>query len=484
MLLEGRPVAIETIEAIARGGAPVRLSEAARERNLAAREQIRALLAAGRPLYGASTGVGALREREVEPRERERLQWALLRSHAVAAGPPLAPERVRAAMAVRANQLGAGGAGVAPELLDALVQALNERLTPVVRSLGSLGTGDLPELAQLVLALLGEGEVWRAGRPAPAPAPPAPPRLELRDALGFMSSNAVTLGRAALLCADAQTALDRWTAVAALSFEAADCDPVVFDERLAQARGSAAQAQIARRMRELLDGAARSEGAHPVQYPYPFRVQPQVDAAVAGALETLRALVERETAARAENALIVDGEALANGNFHAAELAGAIDALRGALAQSASLICARVSALLDPRTSGLSPFLAASPGVSSGAMMLEYTAGAAAAEVRSLALPCAVQSTTVSLGVESHASLAATAAARAEQALEALAVLIATELVVAVRALRIAGREARGAGSRPLYERAAAALPASLEDDRPLGGDVRAAIELLEGSWS
>ena len=34
-------------------------------------------------------------------------------------------------MATRANQIGAGGAGVAAELLDALVDALNAGLTPV-----------------------------------------------------------------------------------------------------------------------------------------------------------------------------------------------------------------------------------------------------------------------------------------------------------------------------------------------------------------
>jgi histidine ammonia-lyase len=483
--LGGRPLALPELAAVARGGARVRLTEAARERNLRAREQIRALIDAGAQLYGATTGVGALRDHLVPDDEREQLQWRLLRSHAVAAGPPLVVEQVRAGMLVRANQLGAGGAGVAPELLDALIDALNHGPTPVVHSLCSLGTGDLPELAEVALALLGEGRVWPIGAAdaVPASPPSVRPRLGLRDALSFMSSNAFTLGRAALVCVDAVAALDRWLAVAALSFEAADADQVVFDERVSGARGSDAQARVAARMRSLLRGADRDPAAHPVHDPYCFRVLAQVDAVSLSACERLAELLERELGARAENALILDGEALPNGNFHAAELAAALDALRAAIAQSASLIAARVAALLDPRFSGLPPFLAERPGVDSGAMMLEYVAASAAAELRSLVLPMAAQTAGTSFGVESHASLATTAAARAEQALEPLELLIATELVVGVRALRMAGREARGEGTRTLWAHALQQLPAELAD-RPLGEDVRAAASVLRALWA
>ena len=85
-------------------------------------------------------------------------------------------------------------------------------------------------------------------------------------------------------------------------------------------------------------------------------------------------------------------------------------------------------------------FLARDPGPDSGAMMLEYTAHDAAAEIRSLVLPVAAQSVSVARGVESHASLAPIAVRRASEALAALRVLVATELVVAVRALRLTDR--------------------------------------------
>ena len=179
MVLDGATLTPAGVEAVARGGRRVELAPSARERNAAAREAIAALLERGEPLYGATTGVGALRDRSIHDADRERFQWNLLRSHAVSAGRPLEPELVRAGMVVRANQLGAGGAGVAPELLDRLVAALNDGITPLTRELGSLGTGDLPALAEIALALLGEGRVWRDGLLVQAPAPAEPIDLGL-----------------------------------------------------------------------------------------------------------------------------------------------------------------------------------------------------------------------------------------------------------------------------------------------------------------
>jgi histidine ammonia-lyase len=88
----------------------------------------------------------------------------------------------------------------------------------------------------------------------------------------------------------------------------------------------------------------------------------------------------------------------------------------------------------------------------------------------------------VSRGVESHASLAPIAVRRAGETLRALEVVIAVELVVAVRALRMAGREPVGTGTRPLFATAAAILSPELAD-RPLHPDVEAA-RVLVTSWS
>jgi histidine ammonia-lyase len=198
------------------------------------------------------------------------------------------------------------------------------------------------------------------------------------------------------------------------------------------------------------------------------------------ALEQLDAVLAVELNAAGENALIdVDPPAaLPAGNFHAGVLAGALDRLRAALAQSSSLAASRVSALLDPGLMRLPPALAADPGRDSGAMILEYTAHAAAADVRLRAGPVAAQTTTVGGGVESHASFAPFAARATQDALEAAAVAVATELVVAMRALRMRGVAPSAGGVCALYAAAAERLSDEL-GDRMLSDDVEAARELL-----
>jgi histidine ammonia-lyase len=114
-------------------------------------------------------------------------------------------------------------------------------------------------------------------------------------------------------------------------------------------------------------------------------------------------------------------------------------------------------------------------------MMLEYTAHAAAAELRSLSAPVGTYAAGLSLGVESHANLAPISAARLADQLSPLKVLVAVELVVALRALAVTGRGARGPRTADLYARAAAALPAELSD-RDFGQDVHVATTLID-AW-
>jgi histidine ammonia-lyase len=245
------------------------------------------------------------------------------------------------------------------------------------------------------------------------------------------------------------------------------------------ARPHPGQIEVARRLRALLGERERRAG-RAVHDAFVFRCVPQVEGTLLEALERLRGVLEVELNVAGENALMLpgDGVALPNGNFHAGVLTLALDSLRGAMAQSASLIAARVSALLDPEVTGLTPQLAQNPGPDSGAMILEYTAHAAAAEVRSLAATAASQTTTVQSGIESHANFAGHSARRTSDALARMSVAVSAELVLSVRALRLRGREPAGAGVGRLYEAAAARLDAEMAD-RPLSSDLEAARQFL-----
>jgi len=484
--LDGRSLTPAQVMKIARDRAETHLSDDARERNAAAERLVRKLLGRGELMYGVTTGVGVLRSSRAGGEDPGDFQWRLLRSHAGGGGAPLTVEVVRAAMAVRANQIGAGGAGVGEELLDALLRALRAGVTPFVRELGSLGTGDLTALAEIAVALGGEGWMWMGDDVVPAA--DALARVEMkpvhygpRDGIGFLSSNAVSIGQAALVYHDARRLLESALGVGALSFDATNADRAVLDARVHEARPHRGQVAVAQRLRHLLGDTrgARSSGA-PIHDAFVFRCLPQVDGMMLEALDHLRDVLEVELNVAGENALMLpaDGEALPNGNFHAGVLTLALDSLRGAMAQSASLVAARVSALLDPEVTGLSPQLAERPGPESGAMILEYTAHAAAAEVRSLAATAASQTTTVQSGIESHANFAGHSARRTSDALARMAVAVSAELVLAVRAVRLAGRRPTGPGVAALYDAADAQLDPDMQD-RPLSGDLETARRLL-----
>src|SRR3954470_527140 len=282
--LDGRSLTPADVVAIARGRAEARMAPDARERNAAAERLVRGLLERGELLYGVSTGVGVLRSAPSALEDPGDHQWRLLRSHAGGGGAPLTVEVVRAAMAVRANQIGASGAGVGEPLLDGLLGALRTGVTPLARELGSLGTGDLTVLAEIGVALGGEGECWVGDAVVPAAEALAahglqPFRFGPRDGIGFMSSNAVSIGQAALVFHDASRLLDSALAVAALSYEAAEADPAVLDPRAHAPRPPHGQVEVARRLGELLRepaAPARSD-RRKVHDSFVFRCVPQVE---------------------------------------------------------------------------------------------------------------------------------------------------------------------------------------------------------------
>src|SRR3954466_15105771 len=282
--LDGRTLTPERVVEVARGRAEARITGAARARNAAAERLVRALIERGELLYGVTTGVGVLRSRPSALENRDDYQWRLIRSHAGGGGAPLTVEIVRAAMAVRVNQIGAGGAGVGDRLVDALLAALRVGVTPFARELGSLGTGDLTVLAEIGLALGGEGDCWVGDDVVPAAAALGaagltPVRYGPRDGIGFMSSNAVSIGQAALVFHDASRLLDSALGVAALSYEAAAADLSVLDPRVHEARPHHGQVEVARRLRELLGAEAPRERAtgRAIHDAFVFRCVPQVE---------------------------------------------------------------------------------------------------------------------------------------------------------------------------------------------------------------
>src|SRR2546427_10463085 len=82
------------------------------------------------PVYGVSTGFGALAGTRVAPLRQPELQLALIRSHAAGVGPPVDVEVGRAMMLLRARTLAMGLSSVRPQAAGALLAALHAGGTP------------------------------------------------------------------------------------------------------------------------------------------------------------------------------------------------------------------------------------------------------------------------------------------------------------------------------------------------------------------
>jgi histidine ammonia-lyase len=476
-LLDGRTLGAEAVRALARGAASAVLDDDGVRRARAAAE-VAAVVVAGREVYGRTTGVGANRDQLVGRLELAAHGRRLLHSHAGGGGELIAAELSRAMLVVRTNQLLAGGSGVDAGVLGPLVEAINAGVWAPVPKYGAIGTGDLTALAVVALCLLGDRD-WRPGAGA-EPGRAAQPRFALApaDALAFLSSNAATIGEAALACADLADLVQAAVVVAALSHCAVAASTEPYAEAVQLARGYPGQRVVAAALRELL--AQDGRPARRIQDPYGYRALPQVHGPALDALAHADATVRTELNAAAENPLIdVAGKTVwHNGNFHSAYLGLALDAVRAAIFQTAALSAARLGTLVEPSFTGLAPFLAADPVPSSGIMILEYVAHSAIADIRRFAAPAALGSAVLSRGVEEHAGFSTQSARATTDVVEAYRIVLGCELIAGVRALRMSGLRPGSPGLASAFDLAAESLPAD-SADRALDRDLEIAEELL-----
>jgi histidine ammonia-lyase len=439
------------VVAIARGGAKVVISQESLAAMQKSRDHVEALAASDTPVYGISTGFGALANRHVSSDLRTQLQRSLIRSHAAGVGSPVEVEVVRALMALRLKTLASGRTGVRPVVAQTMAAILNAGITPLVREFGSLGcSGDLAPLAHCALVLMGEGEaVGKDGIAQPVAqllkeAGIEPVQLAEKEGLALINGTDGMLGMLILAIHDLRTLVDSADVVAAMSVEGLlGTDRVFIPELHAPLRSHPGQATSAARMLATLASsgivASHLHNDDRVQDAYSLRCAPQVAGAVRDTIEYAATVAERELSAVIDNPVVLeDGRISSNGNFHGAPVAYVLDFLAIAVADLGSIAERRTDRALDKnRNAGLPPFLADDPGVDSGLMIAQYTQAALVSENKRLASPASVDSIPSSAMQEDHVSMGWSAARKLRTAISNLTHIIAIELVTAARAIEL-----------------------------------------------
>ncbi|MFF3163990.1 histidine ammonia-lyase [Streptomyces sp. NPDC003273] len=487
-------VTASDVLAVARGGARIELSAEAVSALAAAREIVDALAAKPEPVYGVSTGFGALATRHISQELRAQLQRNIVRSHAAGMGPRVEREVVRALMFLRLKTVCSGHTGVRPEVAQAMADVLNAGITPVVHEYGSLGcSGDLAPLSHCALALMGEGdaegpdgEVRPAGELL-AEHGIAPVELREKEGLALLNGTDGMLGMLVMALADLDTLYKSADVTAALSLEALLGTDKVLAPELHAIRPHPGQGASAANMLAVLKGSQltghHQDDAPRVQDAYSVRCAPQVAGAGRDTLAHARLVAERELASAVDNPVVLpDGRVESNGNFHGAPVAYVLDFLAIAAADLASIAERRTDRLLDKnRSHGLPPFLADDAGVDSGLMIAQYTQAALVSELKRLAVPASADSIPSSAMQEDHVSMGWSAARKLRTAVGNLTRVIAIELYAATRAIELREGLDPAPASRAVIDAVRAAGVRGPGPDRFLAPDLAAADAFVRG---
>ncbi len=439
----------DDVIAVARYGARVQLSQNAIDAMNTTRSFIEGYAAGGVPVYGVSTGFGALANRHIDVQDRVQLQKSLIRSHAAGVGPAIEREVVRALMFLRLRTMASGRTGVRVALAQRYVEFLNKGITPVVPEFGSLGcSGDLAPLSHCALALMGEGRVHDANgiemptMQALEKAGIKPIELEAKEGLALINGTDGMLGMLIMACAD----LEHLCAVAdittAMSIEGLlGTDRVFAPDLHAPLRPQIGQAVSAANIYAMLKGsgivASHLENDSRVQDAYSLRCAPQVNGAVRDTISHASTIAARELASSIDNPVVMpDGRIESNGNFHGAPVGYVLDFLAIAATDLGSMSERRTDRALDQhRSAGLPPFLAHDPGVDSGLMIAQYTQAGLVSENKRLSTPASVDSIPSSAMQEDHVSMGWSAARKLRKVVENLSRILAIELVTSARAI-------------------------------------------------
>lgn len=447
----------------------------------------------GEVVYGVTTGFGEFANVKISTDKIELLQKNLIESHAAGAGEPLPPEVVRAMMILRINALAKGFSGIRVETVEFIIKFFNAGLIPVVPSQGSVGSsGDLVQLAHLVLAFMGKGKTFSPKKQAVINSSLAlqqanlkPLKLSAKEGLALINGTQMMTAFASLVIYEAKQLMKLADISCALSVEALKGTDKAFDERIHNLRPYKGQLTAAENLRRLMKHSQIREshrfGDDRVQDAYSLRCAPQVHGASRDALEYVESKIAIEINSANDNPLIFPSqrEHLEGGNFHGQPMALAMDFAAIALSELANISERRIERMVNGALSRLPRFLTKHGGLNSGLMIAQYTAASLVSENKVLAHPASVDSIPTSANQEDHNSMGSIAAQKCFRILKNAQTVIAIELLTAAQGVEFHKPLQCGKGTNAAYQAIRRHIP-PLEKDRVLHDDIQKALELVQ----
>jgi histidine ammonia-lyase len=308
--------------------------------------------------------------------------------------------------------------------------------------------------------------------------------LQAKEGVALINGTQPMTAVGLLAVHDAITLVHDASVAAAMSLEALKGTRVAFDERIHAIRAHEGQQDVAKALRAILKDSEINQShadCGKVQDAYSLRCIPQILGASLDTIRYVRSVLEIEINSATDNPLVFPegGDILSGGNFHGQPIALAMDFLTIALSEIGNVSERRINRLVDPKLSGLPPFLTKESGLESGMMIAQYTAAALASENKSLSHPASVDSIPTSAGQEDHVSMGTIAARKAMMVLENVKNIIAIEYMCAAQGLDLLS-PLKPSDSLARAHAAIRERVSVLEDDRELSPDITKIRELMD----
>jgi len=444
--LDGSPLTFAQLSRIGAALAVPIADEAALERVRRAREVLEARIAAGLPVYGATTGVGAMKDVEWSPDELDTFNLGLVRAHHFGTGAPFPNAIVRVAMAIRVNTALTGRVGCTTDLVDAYLRLLSADVVPVVRRTGSIGCADIGLMGQIGAVLTGVGEAIYRNRRLPAEAALAeaglaPAKMAPRDSLASISINAVGYAAAADAIRKAASTLRMLLATGLTTAGAlgASRDPW----RAVAHVGTEREAAIGAWLSDHSDDWDWPVATH-IQDPLSLRMLSQVFGTAFESVAIAGRTVLAATGRTDDNPVVVDGEVLTSGGSLPLDVTVFLQTAQLALAHVARNSFNRCVLLGNGARRDLPINLVPAGAIATGFGPIIKLAGDLFARVLSMAAPISAQSLVVAGGLEDEAAFLPLVVERFERQVRALRRLSALEGLLSAQAMDILGDKPAG----------------------------------------
>jgi histidine ammonia-lyase len=487
-VLGDKELTLQDFANIVRENYQIEISKSANIRIHQARSVVLRHVESDRPFYGINTGVGKNKDRRIPVNEIEAYQRKIIYSHLVGLPPWCTPFETRAVILARLNTALLGYAGISPDVIHRLKDFLNYNILPLIPKQGSIGVCDIGCLSYLGLGVMGEGKAYYMNSVVPVmdalnAEGLQPITLGPKDALGILSSNALSGGLAAYYVEDVRRMLIMADAVYAMSLEGLGANVGALSQQFESLRGYDGVSTSLKRVRLFLKNSDIWEKLDPerVNESLSFRGSCHIHGTTWSKLNKMVEDIKIQLNSSDDNPAVFweTEEILPTANSNPFPWVAQVEALNICLAHVSSVTCARIMQLGDEKMSGLPRFLSPPDANLIAFSTVQKTFASLNAKVQQHAIPFPPNYPPLAGNIEDVATYAPLAVFNLKEIVRTLWSILAIEALHGAQAIDLRQSIRLGDGTQQVYNAIRKKIP-KLDQDRPITPDILTAEEILK----